>query len=89
MSHLLFACGTRASLSALSVTVRSNEANSARLEVLPCGDELADEGEELRAMDLAAVPLAESTERRHLVFVGYSDGIMRVSQAWSAELARR
>lgn len=73
-------------MSALSITIDSKEDGNVVLEVLPCGDELADEGEELRAMDLAAVALAGTSDWRHLVFVGYSDGVVRVSAALSAVL---
>ena len=45
---------------------------------MPDGNELADEGEEIRAMDLAAVPLRRGSDSQQLVAVGYSDGIVRV-----------
>ncbi|GAA5993329.1 hypothetical protein JCM10908_001432 [Rhodotorula pacifica] len=73
--YTLFACGTRASLAALSVSVVSDEAGRIALWVVPVGDELADEGEEIRAMDLAVAPLHDDAKR--FVAVGYSDGIVR------------
>lgn len=78
-THALFACGTRASLSALSVTLITTEACGFELRVVPDGDELVGEGEELRAMDLAAVPLRRRGPGSHrLIAVGYSDGVTRV-----------
>lgn len=75
----LFACGTRASLAALQVTVVVHESGAVGLRVVPDGNELADEGEEIRAMDLATVSLRRGSDLQQLVAVGYSDGIVRVS----------
>ncbi|GAA5971549.1 hypothetical protein JCM8115_000809 [Rhodotorula mucilaginosa] len=73
----LFACGTRASLAALQVTVVVHESGAVGLRVVPDGNELADEGEEIRAMDLATVSLRRGSDLQQLVAVGYSDGIVR------------
>lgn len=47
--------------------------------MLPCGDELADEGEEVRAMSLTVVASESGAGRRVCsLAVGYSDGVVRV-----------
>ncbi|BGP49259.1 WD repeat-containing protein 6 [Rhodotorula kratochvilovae] len=75
---LLFACGARELLCAYSLSY--SPAGDGELHVLPCGQVLAPEGGEVRAMDLAVAQLeaGDDGQERNAVVVGYSDGSLRL-----------
>ncbi|GAA6044593.1 hypothetical protein JCM8097_007445, partial [Rhodosporidiobolus ruineniae] len=73
--YTLFASGTRCLLCAFSVTLSPSSPPAGELRVLPSGMVLADEGEEVRTMAMAVVPLEDGTRA---VVAGYSDGSIKV-----------
>ncbi|BGP17309.1 WD repeat-containing protein 6 [Rhodosporidiobolus nylandii] len=82
-SALLFACGTRELLCAFRVTlVPFPSEGRGGLRVLPAGMVLADEGEEIRTMDMALIPLGKDGETG--VLAVYSDGRLKL---WSHRLS--
>ncbi|GAA6025839.1 hypothetical protein JCM10207_004390 [Rhodosporidiobolus poonsookiae] len=87
-SHLLFACGTRELLCAFLVTCTGTPPfpSPSALRVLPAGMVLADEGDEIRTMDMALIEVEveiEGTQRRvgesmRVLVAGYSDGKIKL-----------